>query len=828
MNGITAKLRILIAICTVALIPLQLRAFVWQGLPPESKGLPVLMFQRGSELNVLFDQGLDREGRSFEVKTFNGLYWKPFFAFHTDSAAVVTSVLEFEGAIYVAGKFVRVKEAPKCIHIFRYKISSAEFESLTPNSQDQQKFRAISDLVLLDGKIIAAGTFSSINNVSADNLLSYDGSWVRSGINTGTGINGSITNLLVQNDSIFVSGLFTSIHGESSNFLGIWHDGNWTYFPKNDIRPLKGVGWKEQFIFLGAGIGNKPVLCKLEKEGLKPMQDGIKDVLILNDVVVFQGNIYACGLFKMDDTGNPESVIRFENGKWIAIPGGNWLANVKGLKVFRDNLFAYGGFSLEKFKISRVAIYRKDFAYVSGSVFFDKNENCVQDNRDEVLSDVLIEFNPGRFYTKPDIKGNYGMFLPSGSYTVRVIDRPYWTHSTCSQPAFEIRIEAGQIIDSINFARKYTGSVEDVNVTISSSGGWKARNGKRQTYVIRYENLGSEKINEGNITLHFSKKLRSGVSLPLNPDLSSDSSFTWRYRNLNPGEVRYIPLNFRIPEILEENELSFKVEIDQSPNETATDDNSSEITQSISTEDLDNYKQVFPAPDEGEQVAYMDPSLENEVVYSINFANFSSDTIHTVRVIDTIDVDLDLAYIQEMGASHNFLTEVVNGPVGSNYAIVIWTFSEIDLIPNPAREMDKIGYSGFISFKLNLRSGLPYGSEISNKARIVFNDQVSELTNEVLTILEKTASLAPLHANSQFAIYPNPAHDQIHIRSTTVQSERMNLKLYDLSGRTCLEREVEFLNGSVQLDIRDIPNGTYFLRGEGVRELFTGRFTLIR
>jgi hypothetical protein len=466
---------------------------------------------------------------------------------------------------------------------------------------------------------------------------------------------------------------------------------------------------------------------------------------------------------------------------------------------------ALGSFEYDRLGLNHIALYSDAHSVIAGKIYYDKNSNCLFDNRDEVLNNVLIEATPGPFYSKPDQAGNYTMTLAPGKYALRVISGKYWTNSSCSEEIKKIDLSNGAIRDSCDFPLKYNSNIEDVKIEITSSSGWRARYGKRLIYMVKFENTGSEKINSGSVQLDFNQRIGANATFAVKPNRLLSNSASWNYVNLNPGEVRYLPVAFTIPNNLPDTEIEFTATIAPAENETETEDNESKLTQRLSADDFENEKQVFPSAENGEEFAYMNPNIEKEIFYSINFSNFSTETIHTVHVIDTIDVHLDISYIQETGASHDYTTTVVNGPPGEDYAILIWTFKNIDLLPNPNKELDMVGYGGFIGFKLNLGPNLIDGTDIFNRAKIIFDNDLETLTNTVVTRIDKTSSTQDF-GFSEIKIYPNPCTDVLNIVSN---DELVAASFIDVLGRKVLEKNTLGRNSSIE--VGNLQSGIYWV-----------------
>jgi len=810
--NIRSNLSIGIVFLITMMISVSSSAFVWKGTDNEIKGQPIKVSALGSEIIVLFDQGPVATGRGFSVHRYNGLFWRKMFTFHAESDAVVNDMEVFGDAIYIAGRLKEIKEVGSGLNIIRFNLRTRKLESLTNNEQDATKFRIVHDLEIHKNTLVVAGAFNSVDKVQANNVLGFTGEkWITNNPAVGAGFNGPVLSVLSTSDSIFFGGLFEKVNAKLSPYFGVLTGRGWNYFEVNSIRPIRSARFNGQSVFVGINPQNQSSIYRYSGKGLVKFDENIETVIALSDIAVVEGRLYACGAFKLSGENDAQTIIQLgDDGKWKKITGGNWLLIVRGLYAHRGKLIAYGSFSNELLGVDKIAIYQENMAFVAGRIFYDKNDNCTFDNRDEVLNDAIVHVTPGNYLAKPDRSGFYRLIIPAGEYTIRVVDKRHWTHARCSETAKEVKIEAGAIIDSMDFARKYASKVEDVRVQLTSSSGWSARYGQLQIYIIQFENLGSERIDEGDISFDFDPELSLTALMPVTPLTRTDSTAIWQFRDLMPGEVRYIPVFFLIPDMLNKTELSFEASISQSANETFTADNEMGLEQQLTAEDVWNNKQVFPTPTNGEEVAYVDPASEDELVYSINFANYSSDTISHVYVVDTIDVNLDIRYIQELGASHPYTTEVINGPVGSGYAVIVWKFEDIDLSPNPSKALDQIGYNGFINFKINLDEGLPYGTVISNTAKVVFDNELETTTNSVYTELKKLVTVNSSQLG-QMSAYPIPCDDHLMIEPGSDGQFTGAPIIIDNLGRE-IEGRYRQIGNVVQLETSTLTNGIYHVR----------------
>jgi bacillolysin len=74
--------------------------------------------------------------------------------------------------------------------------------------------------------------------------------------------------------------------------------------------------------------------------------------------------------------------------------------------------------------------------------------------------------------------------------------------------------------------------------------------------------------------------------------------------------------------------------------------------------------------------------------------------------------------------------------------------------------------------------------------------------------------------------FPNPAYDYIHILSSLFKSD-VKAMLFDIVGKKVLETELNFEKGQSELRLEGIKNGTYLLRLEDGKNVFTGKIIVL-
>jgi hypothetical protein len=65
--------------------------------------------------------------------------------------------------------------------------------------------------------------------------------------------------------------------------------------------------------------------------------------------------------------------------------------------------------------------------------------------------------------------------------------------------------------------------------------------------------------------------------------------------------------------------------------------------------------------------------------------------------------------------------------------------------------------------------------------------------------------------NLDIKIYPNPANEYFFINFTSVEYTKFNISVYDILGKLIKELDRQYQGSNFKVDIKDIPEGIYFL-----------------
>jgi uncharacterized delta-60 repeat protein/uncharacterized repeat protein (TIGR01451 family) len=225
-----------------------------------------------------------------------------------------------------------------------------------------------------------------------------------------------------------------------------------------------------------------------------------------------------------------------------------------------------------------------------------------------------------------------------------------------------------------------------------------------------------------------------------------------------------------------------------------------------------NDKSVIPAGQGPEKLT----SPNSTLYYKIRFQNTGTDTAFTVKIVDTLDENLNMESFIEGVCSHKYSLAIS----GKSKPILTWTFYDINL---PDSSTNYLMSNGFVTFQIKNPSTI--GTEIRNKAYIYFDYNSAIITNETLNKIgffeEENFSFAGMVGignittkltygmiDKQLKLYPNPAHQIVNIEIPQA-SNKMEFRIINPLGKVV--KEFTLINqANQQINLHYINSGTYF------------------
>ncbi len=426
---------------------------------------------------------------------------------------------------------------------------------------------------------------------------------------------------------------------------------------------------------------------------------------------------------------------------------------------------------------------------ISGMVKFDSDINgCNQtDPTFDAIRVNLIQGN-NSFATFTNANGEYKFYTQAGTYTVAPIleNTPFFTLAPASS---DVTFDATDgTVATNDFCITPNGLQSDVEVVLAPLN--NARPGFDATYKITFKNKGNQTVT-GNVNLTFDDTILDVVETSVNPTVTNTGSLSWDFTNLMPFENRSIIIVFNVnspqetPPVNLGNILQFIATINSVQTDVVPLDNTSNLTQTvIGSYDPNDIKCL-----EGNVVS---PSeIGNYLHYVINFENTGTFEAENVVIENVIDESkFDIGSIQILNSSH-----AVDARISGNK--IAFLFHGIDL---------QIGGHGNILLKVKTNNTLEAGDSVSQRADIFFDYNYPIDTGNENTVFQ-TLDVKENERTNTIAIYPNPTHSIINIKSESIIK---SLQLFDVQGRLLQTRLVNEANSV--LDISEKSNGIYFLK----------------
>jgi hypothetical protein len=208
--------------------------------------------------------------------------------------------------------------------------------------------------------------------------------------------------------------------------------------------------------------------------------------------------------------------------------------------------------------------------------------------------------------------------------------------------------------------------------------------------------------------------------------------------------------------------------------------------------------------------------------YRLDFKNLTSDTIKQIIIIDTLDPALDIQSFIPLNASHNYTIKIINNN------ILVFEFNNIFL---PDSNHAPNNFKGYVKFYIVPRNLPAKNTVIKNKYSIVFDNQTTKSSNEVVNVMLDTIfvksglnQIVPLKINAR--LYPNPTQTVVFIE---LENYLLNGKLtiIDMLGHIILEQN-GLIGNKLRIHLDALKLGNYILQISEREKLFITKPLIIR
>lgn len=431
---------------------------------------------------------------------------------------------------------------------------------------------------------------------------------------------------------------------------------------------------------------------------------------------------------------------------------------------------------------------------VCGVVYFDANENGVQDSLEQGIANAQLLVSPNNFQIFTNESGYYELYLEDGNYTIDQVVSNDWqvtaplagyslnidkdvqveycgndfgNKSNCLFPEFEVEMGAAA------FRR---GLTNELNLVIHNKSAYDAK----QTLTLDLT-LSNNVILKGNQWNDLVENQNDRVYTFYINEMDAMSNITIEL--LDSVDV-YSNLDDLI---------TVEANLSYNGQECNTTNNTRSLTDIVVGSIDPNDKLVLIDGVGVSSEAYHNQTL----VYKIRFQNLGNYAAQRVQIEDQLSEYLDWSTFEKMGSSHHFSVSIVNGKV-------TWINNNIEL---PDSTSNPEGSNGYVQFQIRPKQGLKPFQIINNDAEIQFdyNDFISTNNTEII--------ISPDYENehTEVILYPNPTSDWVDI--FLINDKQFSdpidyITICSPSGKTVLNQVVSAKHA--KLNLSHLSPGIYF------------------
>ncbi|MBL7825578.1 MAG: DUF11 domain-containing protein, partial [Saprospiraceae bacterium] len=197
------------------------------------------------------------------------------------------------------------------------------------------------------------------------------------------------------------------------------------------------------------------------------------------------------------------------------------------------------------------------------------------------------------------------------------------------------------------------------------------------------------------------------------------------------------------------------------------------------------------------------PTLINSgqpLEYTIRFRNMGTTTLGVIKIVDTLDVEIDPSSFRLVVASHPCAWKIKGA------GIVEFYFDPINL---PTVAANEAASHGFIRFTVQTIRDLNYGDIIPNDCELIFDNHTPLVTNTATTQIGFVLPGGGLSFGDALMVSPNPAAFAVYCNWQTPAPADGRLRFIDLLGVVRVDVPVSAGVEAMHVDVQTVPSGLY-------------------
>lgn len=473
----------------------------------------------------------------------------------------------------------------------------------------------------------------------------------------------------------------------------------------------------------------------------------------------------------------PEDTMRVDSAAWFYIPPyyGDTYGIENNVQCSQDiNMHDTLFFAAYKPRI------------ITGKVFLDKNNNCIQDSADRVMpGKKLIALSNDGLSVETSVSDSLG------EYSFCLARHKHYNVYIDSQTIGGYRISCSGYIDtiySIDFRDKgkdfsyICNANKSAAITAYSNGVYTGLINELIVYPL-YSNCDTDSAII--VVVLDTSVVYAGSTFT--PSSITGDTVSFFIENLADAQQFPMKIYYNLKQGVNNGYLCHNISISPHFYDSDLKDNNVTICDSI-TEKKDKQKILSIVHD----------SLGNKTfIYSIHITNTDTVAVNTMQLIDTLDNALDTNSVVLLESSH---------PVWMHGKgnVLNFMFNRLFLKPYI---VDSTNSSAFVRF--SIKPMQPTTATIPNKAFVYFDNKLAGTTNTAYYHYYDTGTVSvPLNPERfQQLLHPNPTTGKFFI--IIPFEESAELKLMTLQGKEVYRFKVH--KGKNELDISALPQGMYLV-----------------
>lgn len=439
--------------------------------------------------------------------------------------------------------------------------------------------------------------------------------------------------------------------------------------------------------------------------------------------------------------------------------------------------------------------------HIRGRIINDLNGNCLLDANESALPNVLVNASPGYHYGSSDSNGYYDIEVDPGMYDLAAFAPNNW-EQICPMGPTSISIDAtiaSTVINGNNFYMQPDSIFNDLQVYLYSG---PARPGFPVYWYANVRNAGTTTLSSGLNIQHDALATYTGSTPAVSSYNASSKTASWSVFSLNPLSSRNFQLNTTLStSAILGDSVYASASLTYAGSDINVNNNTFQYARLVTGSYDPNDKAVEPRGegDDG-RIMYDDTTLH----YTIRFQNTGTDTAFTVVIRDTLDASLEVSSFRFEGSSH-LLNYAISGE-----GVVTFTFNNIQL---PDSFINEPGSHGVLSYFVNRKMEIPFGTEIQNTAYIYFDYNAPIVTNTTRnTLFDPTVGVKQIN-QFNFSMQPNPTTSRSLVSLSLKEVSDLRISIFDISGRIVSEKNYsKMASGDHQLLLDQLTEGVYLVR----------------